>query len=62
MVSHEMSLLPLGCERAVLLHEGNILADGDIEEVLESEVLERAYQCRIETLKLAGRRYTVYGK
>jgi len=59
MVSHETSLLPSGCERAVLLHEGNILADGDIEEVLESEVLERAYQCRIEMLKLAGRRYTV---
>jgi len=59
MVSHETSLLPSGCQRAVLLHEGNILADGDIEEVLESEVLERAYQCRIEMLKLAGRRYTV---
>jgi iron complex transport system ATP-binding protein len=59
MVSHETSLLPSGCERAVLLHEGNVLADGDIEEVLESEVLERAYQCRIDMLKLAGRRYTV---
>ncbi len=59
MVSHETSLLPSDCERVVLLNEGNILADGDIEEVLESEVLERAYQCRIETLKLAGRRYTV---
>jgi iron complex transport system ATP-binding protein len=59
MVSHETSLLPSGCERAVLLHEGNVLADGDIEEVLESEVLERAYQCRIEMLKLSGRRYTV---
>jgi len=59
MVSHETSLLPSGCERVVLLHEGNVLADGDIEEVLESEVLERAYQCRIEMLTLAGRRYTV---
>jgi len=59
MVSHETSLLPSGCKRAVLLHEGDILADGDIEEVLESEVLEKAYRCRMDILKLAGRRYTV---
>jgi len=59
MVSHETNLLPSACKRVVLLHEGNILADGDIEEVLESKVLEKAYQCRIEMLELAGRRYTV---
>ena len=59
MVSHETSLLPSACKRVVLLHEGNILADGDIEDVLEPKVLEKAYQCRIEMLELAGRRYTV---
>jgi ABC-type cobalamin/Fe3+-siderophores transport system ATPase subunit len=59
MVSHETSLLPSVCKRVVLLHEGSVLADGDIGEVFESEVLEKAYQCRIETLNLAGRRYTV---
>lgn len=59
MVSHETSLLPSGCERVVLLHEGDVLADGDIEDVLESEILERAYKCRIKMLKLSGRRYTV---
>ena len=59
MVSHETNLLPSACKRVVLLREGNILADGDIEEVLESKVLEKAYQCRIEMLELAGRRYTV---
>jgi len=59
MVSHETSLLPSVCRRVVLLHEGNILADGDIEKVFESGVLERAYRCRIDMLKLAGRRYTV---
>jgi ABC-type cobalamin/Fe3+-siderophores transport system ATPase subunit len=59
MVSHETSLLPSACKRVVLLHEGSVLADGDIGEVFESEVLEKAYQCRIETLNLAGRRYTV---
>ena len=59
MVSHETSLLPEGCKRVVLLNEGNILADGDIEEVLEPKVLEKAYNCRVEMMKLEGRRYTV---
>ena len=59
MVSHETSQLPPGCGRVILLHEGEILADGDISQVLDSEVLERAYQCRVEMLKIAGRRYTV---
>jgi iron complex transport system ATP-binding protein len=59
MVSHETSLLPAGCKRAVLLHEGGILTEGDIEKVLEPDVLEKAYRCRMDVLKLAGRRYTV---
>lgn len=59
MVSHEISVLPPGCSRIVLLHEGNVLADGDVEEVFESEELERAYQCRIKTVDISGRRYAV---
>jgi len=59
MVSHDTSLLPGGCKRIVLLHEGCILADGDIEDVLEPKSLEKAYRCRVDILKLAGRRYTV---
>ena len=59
MVSHETSLLPAGCKRAVLLNEGNILADGDIQQVLDPGILEKAYNCRIEMLKFEGRRYTV---
>jgi iron complex transport system ATP-binding protein len=59
MVSHETNLLPEGCKRAILLHEGNILADGDIEDVLKPGSLEKAYQCRMDILKLGNRRYTV---
>lgn len=59
MVSHETSLLPSDCSRIVLLHEGKVLADGNVEEVFKSEALERAYQCRIETIKITGRRYTI---
>ncbi|MBN2269192.1 MAG: metal ABC transporter ATP-binding protein [Sedimentisphaerales bacterium] len=58
MVSHETSQLPPACGRVVLLHEGSVLADGDIEKILESDEFERAYKCRSETLKIAGRRYT----
>jgi len=59
MVSHETSLLPSSCKRVALLHEGRLLADGDAETVLESDVVDRAYECRSESLKIAGRRYTV---
>lgn len=59
MVSHETSLLPTGCNRIVLLHEGNILADGGVEDVFASEALEKAYQCRIEILNIGGRKYAV---
>lgn len=59
MVSHETSTLPPCCGRVVLLHEGEVVADGEIGEVLDSEVLERAYQCRIEMLEIAGRRHAV---
>lgn len=59
MVSHETNLLPPGCSRAVLLHEGSVLADGDVQEVLASEALETAYRCRIETFDIGGRKYAV---
>jgi iron complex transport system ATP-binding protein len=59
MVSHETSLLPAGCERMVLLHEGRLLADDRVEAVLMSRAFERAYRCRVATMNLAGRMYTV---
>ena len=58
MVSHETSLLPPSCGRIVLLHEGRLIADDVPEKVFASDVLERAYQCRIETVDIGGRRYT----
>jgi len=59
LVSHDTSLLPPACSRIVLLHEGRISADGDIDEVFASEALETAYQCRIETLNIGGRKYII---
>jgi ABC-type cobalamin/Fe3+-siderophores transport system ATPase subunit len=59
MVSHDTSLLPPSCRRVVLLHQGAILADGDFEAVLASGSLETAYDCRIETRSIGGRKYVV---
>jgi ABC-type cobalamin/Fe3+-siderophores transport system ATPase subunit len=59
MVSHETNLLPAGCHRTILLHKGNLIADGDIDEILESQAFEQAYGCKVETVILGGRKYTV---
>jgi ABC-type cobalamin/Fe3+-siderophores transport system ATPase subunit len=59
MVSHETNLLPAGCHRTILLHKGNLVADGDIDEILESPAFEQAYGCKVETIILGGRKYTV---
>jgi iron complex transport system ATP-binding protein len=59
MVSHETSLLPSCCKRAVLLHKGNLIADGDTDEILASNEFEHAYGCQFETVTLSGRKYTI---
>jgi len=59
MVSHETNLLPPCCGRIVLLHEGQVLADDVVEEVFASDALETAYQCRIKTVNIGGRKYTI---
>jgi len=59
MISHETNLLPSSVNRIVLLHEGKILVDGTSEEVFKSDAIEKAYQCRIETLDIDGRKYTI---
>lgn len=59
MVSHDTSVLPGACSRLVLLHEGNVLADGRTEDVLAAEALETAYRCRVETREIGGRKYTI---
>jgi len=59
MISHETNLLPSSANRIILLHEGKILVDGTSEDVFKSDAIEKAYQCRIETLDIDGRKYTI---
>ena len=59
MVSHETSLLPPSCKRAVLLHEGNLLADGKTDNVLTSEEFKKAYGYQFETVTHGQRKYII---
>ena len=59
MVSHDTSVLPQACRRVVLLGEGRLLADGDIDEVLTPETLRLAYHGDLETPLVGGRRHIV---
>ena len=57
LVSHETNMLPESCRRVLLLHEGRVLADDDAEKVFASDAMGKAYQCRIETIDVDGRKY-----
>lgn len=59
MISHDTSLLPACCCRVVLLHKGNLIADGGTDEVIQSNEFEQAYGMRFETINLSGRKYTI---
>ena len=59
MVCHEVNLLPKGCERVVLLHEGGVVADGNKDSVINSTAIKDAYQCDIETVRIGGRDYVI---
>ncbi len=61
MVSHETSILPGACRRAVLLSQGRVLADGGIEEVLSPGKLREAYEAGLGVTAIAGRKYVVGG-
>jgi iron complex transport system ATP-binding protein len=57
MVSHELMSIPVNAERTVLLHQGNIHADGSSEEVLTSEIIRQAYGCEINIFESQGNKY-----
>ena len=50
MVVHELNLAARYCSRLVLLKQGQILADGIPEEVLQDEILSNAYDAPIRAV------------
>jgi len=56
-VFHDLSLAARFCDRLLLLHEGTLIADGPPQQILNSDLLERAYG--IEVLQSAIEGQTV---
>ena len=46
-VSHDLNLVSQYCDRLILLDEGRVIRLGYPEEVIESDVLETVYRCRV---------------
>jgi len=59
MVTHEIELLPASCERIILVHKGKIIADGDTEKVLATEIMKKVYQCDVSVVDIAGQKFAV---
>jgi len=59
MVSHDADLLPVDAGRTILLHDGQILADGGIRDVFESDAFEKAYGYKFKVLDFEGRKYVL---
>jgi len=47
LVSHDLNLVSQYCDRILLLDRGRIVRLGGPDEVIEPEVLESVYQCRV---------------
>ncbi|AAT89025.1 ABC transporter ATP-binding protein [Leifsonia xyli subsp. xyli] len=55
MVTHHVEEIPLGFNRALLLKDGRIAAQGPLEKVLTSESLSAAFDVDIELTETDGR-------
>jgi ABC-type cobalamin/Fe3+-siderophores transport system ATPase subunit len=59
MISHEIASIPLSADRTILLDGGKIIADGNSEEVLTSDIIQDVYRCRMRVFEEKGKRYIV---
>lgn len=60
LISHDLNLASLYCDRLVLLRDGIIAADGTPDEVLSSRVLQETYQVKMTVSKgPAGRPFLI---
>ena len=47
IVSHDLNLASQYCDHLILLDRGRIVKEGSPEEVIEPEILEAVYRCRV---------------
>ncbi|MDN4615380.1 ABC transporter ATP-binding protein [Leifsonia sp. F6_8S_P_1B] len=55
MVTHHVEEIPLGFNRALLLKEGRITAQGPLQEVITSESLSETFGVEVELTEIDGR-------
>ncbi len=51
IVSHDIQLLANYVNRIILIHDGKTIIDGQPEDVLKNELIERIYKCEVEITK-----------
>ena len=51
IISHDIQLAGRYCSRLTLIKEGAALADGATESVLTPELIEEAYNCKVDVIK-----------
>ena len=54
MASHDLNLTATHADRAVVLHEGRVVADGAPAHVLQPDLLERVYGVKMRRIDLDG--------
>ncbi len=59
MISHEITSIPLNADRTILLDAGRIIADGDTEQILTSEMMENVYKCSIKIQEMDGKKHII---
>jgi ABC-type cobalamin/Fe3+-siderophores transport system ATPase subunit len=59
IITHETHHLPDACKSITVLSGGSVMASGPPEEILDREVLARAYGNEVRVLEQQGRTYTL---
>ncbi len=44
MVSHDLSFIPSGCKRIIVMHKGKIISDGNKNEIINSKFIENFFK------------------
>lgn len=54
LVSHDIQLISRFMQEFILLKNGSIIANGDAESVLQAKLIEDAYGCQVNILKIGN--------
>lgn len=54
VISHDIELMARYCDRLTLLYRGQLLASGTASEVINPDLIKRAYDCDVEVCLKAG--------